>query len=68
MDERSRIDETDLLVDLLGVVPHVMLCVKAADGRYVSANESFIRRARRRRLDEVVGRRAQDLFPSDLAA
>ena len=68
MDERTRIDETGLVVDLLGAVPHVMLCVKDADGRYVSANETFIRRARRRRLDEVVGRRASDLFPSDLAA
>lgn len=68
MDERSHIDETGLVVDLLGAVPHVMLCVKASDGRYVSANDSFVRRARRRRLDEVVGRRASDLFPADLAA
>lgn len=68
MDEHSNIDHTGLVADLLGAVPHVMLCVKAADGRYVSANEAFVRRARRRRLDEVVGCRAADLFPAELAA
>jgi AraC-like DNA-binding protein len=68
MDEPARVDEIRLVVDLLGAVPHAMLCVKGADGRYVSANEAFVRRARRRRLDEVVGRRAVDLFPAGLAA
>jgi AraC-like DNA-binding protein len=68
MDDRADVDETGLVVDLLGAVPHVMLCVKGADGRYVSANDAFVRRARRRRLDEVIGRRAADLFPADLAA
>ena len=68
MDELPHVDATSLVVDLLGAVPHVMLCVKAADGRYVTANDAFVRRARRRRLDQVVGRRASDLFPADLAA
>lgn len=68
MDEHPHADATAVVVDLLGAVPHVMLCVKAADGRYVAANDAFVRRARRRRLDEVVGRRAADLFPAELAA
>ena len=68
MNEPPHLDATSLVVDLLGAVPHVMLCVKDADGRYVTANDAFVRRARRRRLDQVVGRRASDLFPADLAA
>jgi AraC-like DNA-binding protein len=68
MSEPPHVDATGLVVDLLGAVPHVMLCVKGADGRYVAANDAFVRRARRRRLDEIIGRRASDLFPTDLAA
>jgi PAS domain S-box-containing protein len=49
-------------------MPHVLLCVKDPDGRYVAANDAFVRRARRRHADEVIGRRAADLFPGDLAA
>jgi AraC-like DNA-binding protein len=45
-----------------------MVCVKDVEGRYVGVNHAFVRRARRRRTDEVIGRRAAQLFPADLAA
>jgi AraC-like DNA-binding protein len=61
-------DATDLLLDVFADVPHVMVCVKDATGRYVGANTAFVRRARRRRTTDVLGRRAVDLFPADLAA
>ncbi len=57
-----------LLLDLFDSVPHVMVCVKDRSGEYVGANQAFARRARRRRTAEVIGRRAADLFPAELAA
>lgn len=57
-----------LLLDLFDSVPQVMVCVKALDGRYVGVNRAFVRRARRASADEVLGRRAADLFPDRLAA
>jgi AraC-like DNA-binding protein len=45
-----------------------MVCVKDVEGRYVGVNRAFVRRTRRRRAGEVIGRRAADLFPPDLAA
>jgi AraC-like DNA-binding protein len=60
--------DTHLLLDLFADVPHVMVCVKDEQGRYVGANAAFVRRARRRRAADVLGRRAADLFPTDLAA
>lgn len=59
---------TDLLFDVLGANPHVVLCIKDADGYYVSANDAFVRRTTKRNMAEVLGRRAADLFPPDLAA
>lgn len=56
------------MIDVFESLPHVMFCVKDADGRYVAANEAFVRRAGRRSPGEVIGRRAHDLFPPDLAA
>lgn len=57
-----------LLLDLFESVPHVMVCVKDRDGRYTEVNQAFVRRARCRRAADVIGRRAADLFPADLAA
>jgi AraC-like DNA-binding protein len=45
-----------------------MVCVKDVEGRYVGVNHAFVRRARRRRAADVIGRRAAELFPPDLAA
>jgi AraC-like DNA-binding protein len=65
----GRIDAAaNLLVDVFADVPHVMVCVKGPDGRYTAVNQSFVRRARRHHPHEVIGRRAGDLFPADLAA
>ena len=61
-------DPTRLLLDVYASIPSVMVCVKAADGRYVGVNLAFVRRAGRRRADEVLGRRAGDLFSANLAA
>jgi AraC-like DNA-binding protein len=68
MDTLPMDTRTDLLLEVLAGVPHVMVCVKDGDGRYVAANDAFVRRARRRRAGDVVGRCAADLFPADLAA
>jgi AraC-like DNA-binding protein len=57
-----------LLLDLFGTVPHVMICVKDADGVYIGANRAFVRRTRRHHAHQVIGRRAGDLFPAALAA
>jgi AraC-like DNA-binding protein len=62
------LEPVDLLLDLFRAVPHVMVCVKDADGVYVGVNRAFVRRTRRRHANDVLGRRARDLFPADLAA
>jgi AraC-like DNA-binding protein len=64
----SATDATRLVLDLFDAVPHVMVCVKDADGVYVGVNRAFVRRTRRRHASEVIGRRAGDLFPTTLAA
>jgi AraC-like DNA-binding protein len=45
-----------------------MVCVKNGSGRYVLANEAFVRRTGRRSAEDVLGRCAADLFPVQLAA
>jgi AraC-like DNA-binding protein len=61
-------DATSLVLSLFETVPHVMVCVKDRAGRYTAANDSFVHRTNRRRLADVLGRRAADLFPGELAA
>jgi AraC-like DNA-binding protein len=56
-----------LVFELFATVPHVMVCIKDHHGRYVQANEAFVQRTRCRHPRDVVGRRATDLFPRDLA-
>ena len=55
------------LHDVFVGVPHVMFCVKGADGRYLAVNQAFAERAGRS-VEAVLGRTAADLFPADLAA
>lgn len=45
-----------------------MFCVKDAQGRYTMVNQAFADRVQRATPAEVVGLRARDLFPADLAA
>ena len=58
----------EAVTDVLATTPHVMFCVKAVDGRYLAANLAFAERAGVNGAGEVVGRRAHDLFPAELAA
>lgn len=53
--------------DVMATVPNVLFCVKSRDGRYLSANTAFARRAGGSAPADVVGRTAHDLFPRDLA-
>lgn len=55
------------VTDVLATTPHVMFCVKDADGRYVTANRAFAERAGVAGPGDVIGRTAHDLFPSELA-
>lgn len=55
------------MAELLTDVPHVMFCVKDAEGRYVAVNQAFADRAGRPTPGEIVGLRATDLFPAELA-
>jgi PAS domain S-box-containing protein len=55
------------VADVLATTPHVMFCVKDAEGRYVTANRAFAERAGVAGPGDVVGRTAHDLFPADLA-
>lgn len=61
-------EATRLLLSVFETVPHVMVCVKDQSGRYVAANEAFVHRTNRKHQADVLGRRATDLFPADLAA
>ena len=56
-----------MVLDVFADVPHVMVCVKDAHGRYVGANEAFVQRTSKRTVREAIGRHARDLFPLPLA-
>lgn len=58
----------DVLAELHLGLPHVMFSLKGLDGRYRSANQAFADRAGCRTPAEVVGRRAADLVPDELAS
>jgi PAS domain S-box-containing protein len=55
------------LHDVFTGVPHTMFCVKDVGGRYLAVNQSFAERVGRP-VDDIIGRRASELFPADLAA
>lgn len=57
----------DAMADLLTDVPHVMFCVKDADGRYVAVNQAFADRVGMAAPADVVGLTAGELFPPELA-
>jgi AraC-like DNA-binding protein len=54
--------------ELFEGLPRVMACAKGADRNYTYANQLFAERAGCRRVSQVIGRTAQDLFAPDLAA
>lgn len=55
------------MVSLMDELTGVMFCAKDASGRYALVNEVFVARTRERSRRDVVGRRAPDLFVTDLA-
>jgi len=55
------------MAELLTDVPHVMFCVKSADGRYLAVNQAFADRAGKAAPADVIGLTAGDLFPAELA-
>jgi AraC-like DNA-binding protein len=59
--------ELPLLDAVFAELPHVLYCVKNVDGFYTAANISFARRCGLRTVAAVIGKRATDLFPLDLA-
>jgi AraC-like DNA-binding protein len=59
---------TQLVMSLFESVPNVMVCVKDAELCYVAVNDAFVRRlVGARAAHDVIGRRASDLFPAELA-
>ena len=56
------------LADLLDAASGVLYCLKDVDGRYLAVNQAFVERTSGRSRRDVLGRRARDLFPADLAA
>ncbi len=57
-----------LLVTVFAELPHVLFCIKDEDGTYVAVNRAFARRCGQVRVGDVIGQRASDLFPIDLAS
>ncbi len=67
----SKLDAADAewqLISLLDDLVNVMFCAKGTDGRYLAVNTAFVRRSGRSSKRDVLGQRAGDLFPADLAA
>ncbi len=60
--------EADVIHRVFEGLAQVMFCVKDGTGRYLTANDAFVRRTGKRSLRQVIGRRARDLFPATLAA
>jgi PAS domain S-box-containing protein len=55
------------MTDVLATTPHTMFCVKGVDGTYLAVNQAFADRAGVSGPGDVVGKRAADLFPAELA-
>lgn len=53
--------------EVLATTPGVMFCAKSVDLVYVLANQAFADRTMMDNPGEVIGRRAHDVFPSELA-
>lgn len=55
------------VLDLVDHLPGTMFCVKDTDGRYLAVNPTFVERTNKRSRAEVIGRRASELFVTELA-
>ena len=70
-EPESKLDAADAewqLIGLLDDLVNVMFCAKNTDGRYTAVNTAFVRRSGRSSKRDVLGQRASDLFPAELAA
>lgn len=65
MDVKLAAEDMQALFDAL---PDVVFFVKDRAGRYTHANLTLVRRLRLKRREDVLGRRAADVFPSALGA
>ena len=62
------LDAYAALADLLDHAPGVLYCLKSSGGRYLAVNRAFAERTTARTRADVIGRRAPELFPRELAA
>ena len=70
-EPESKLDAADAewqLIGLLDDLVNVMFCAKNTEGRYTAVNTAFVRRSGRSSKRDVLGQRAGDLFPTELAA
>lgn len=58
----------DLIQELFDSLPDVVFFVKDVEGRYTHANLTLVKRLGLKRRNQVVGRKAGDLFPQPLGA
>ena len=68
MDATSEVirDAAAAMAELMDRLPDVVFFAKDAEGRYVAANETLLRRLGAARAETVLGRTALDLFPAPL--
>jgi AraC-like DNA-binding protein len=64
----DQIDDPTVMERVFSSLPDVVFCVKNRERIYVSANDAFAERVGLGSRWEVVGKRADDLFPEALAA
>ena len=64
--ERALATERDLLLTFINHVPDLMF-VKDREGRYITANEAFLRMLSVSHVDEIVNKTDADLVPDDVA-
>ncbi len=58
----------EMVERIFRVIPDIVFCVKDAERVYLSANPAFAHRLGLKSEDEVIGKRAEELFPEELAA
>lgn len=57
----------EMVERIFRVIPDIVFCVKDAERIYRAANPAFAHRLGLRSEEEVIGRRAEELFPAELA-
>lgn len=68
MEFLDQVDSPSFCEKLFGVLPDVLFCIKDTERRYRGANQAFLQRIGLRGTSQLLGRRAEDFFPPDLAA